>query len=148
MNPRTKTLFAILFGIPLLLAATCAVIVFVVSRAGSLEFSIHEKHGGSNVEVRLPAILVPVTMAFVRLPFNDELPCGGGNCGIPFGVVSGALSALSDCPDGVLVDINTAEDIVRIEKRAGRIVVYIDTPDETVSAAIPLRASGSVLAPI
>ena len=101
--------------------------------------------------MRLPAILVPMTMAFVRLPFNDDLPCGAGDCGVPFGVVSGALSALSDCPDGVLVDINTSEDIVRIEKRSARVsrgLHRAETPDETVNAAIPLRAAGSVLAPI
>ena len=145
MTPRTKTLFAILFGVPLLLAMTCAAVVFAVSRSGSLEVSIQEKHGGGNVHVRLPALLVPVTMAVVRLPFSGDCH---SDCGIPFGAVAGALHVLSDCPDGILVDMQTSDEIVRIEKRAGRLVVYIDTPDETVNAAIPLGAARSALAAI
>jgi hypothetical protein len=35
-----------------------------------------------------------------------------------------------------------------VEKRSGRLVVQIDTPNETVSAAIPLGAARSVLSVI
>ena len=145
MKPRTKTLFAILFGIPLLLAASCAAVVFAVSRSGSLEFSVHEKHGGGHVRVRLPALIVPVTMAFVRMPFTCDIQ---EDCDIPMGVLSGVLGDLADCPDGVLVDMRTSEELVLVEKRSGRLVVRIDTPDETVSAAIPLGAARSVLSVI
>ena len=147
MKPHTKTLFAILFGVPFLLAGLCAAVVFAVSRSGSLELSIHQKGGGGQVQVRLPALLVPMTMALARLPLHgccDQ----DGDCTIPWNVVSNSLQALSDCPDGVLVDMRTSEDVVRIEKHAGRLVVYIDTPDETVNAAIPLGTARAVLAPI
>lgn len=143
-KPRTKTLFAILFGIPLLMAASCAAVVYAVGHSGSLEVSVHEKHGGGHVRVRVPALIVPVTMAFVRMPFAD---CHQ-NCDIPWSVVSSVLHDLHDCPDGVLVDIRTSEEVVLIEKKSGRLVVQVDTPDESVSAMIPLGAARAALSVI
>jgi hypothetical protein len=145
MKPRTKTLFAILFGIPLLMAASCTAVVYAVSHAGSLEVSIQEKHGGGHVRVHVPAIIVPVAMAFVHLPFAGDCH---GDCGVPMGVVSNVLRDLGDCPDGVLVDMHTSDEVVFVEKRAGRLVVQIDTADETVSAAIPLSTARAVLSVI
>jgi hypothetical protein len=145
MKPRTKTLFAILFGIPLLLAASFTAVVFAVSHSGSLEVSVHEKNGGGQVRVRLPALIVPVAMAVVQFPFSCDLE---NDCGLPPGLMANVLRDLSDCPDGVLVDMRTSDEVVLVEKRSGRLVVQIDTPNETVSAAIPLGAARSVLSVI
>jgi hypothetical protein len=145
MKPRTKTLFAILFGIPLLLAASFTAVVYAVSQSGSLEVSVHEKHGGGHVRVRLPALIVPVTMAVVRFPFSCDLE---NDCGLTPGLMANVLRDLADCPDGVLVDMRTSDEVVLVEKRSGRLVVQIDTPNETVSAAIPLGAARSVLSVI
>jgi hypothetical protein len=145
MKPHTKTLFAILFGIPLLLAASCAAVVYAVGHAGSLEVSIHEKHGGGHVGVRLPAVVVPMAMAIVHLPFTADCH---SDCSVPMGVVSNVLHDLADCPDGVLVDMRTSDEVVFVEKKEGRLVVHIDTEDETVSAAIPLSTARAVLSVI
>ncbi|HET9886978.1 MAG TPA: hypothetical protein VFR10_05650 [bacterium] len=145
MKPRTKTLFAILFGIPLLMAASCAAVVYAVGHAGSLELSIHEKHGGGHVGVRLPALVVPMAMAVVHLPFTANCH---SDCDLSMGVVANVLRDLADCPDGVLVDMRTSGEVVFVEKREGRLVVKIDTADETVSAAIPLSTARAVLSVI
>jgi hypothetical protein len=145
MQPRTKTLFAILFVIPLVFAGLGAYGVYRIQRAGSLELSIQEKGGGCNVHVSLPAILVPIAVNFARTacPASDVLGFRDDR-DIPVGAVRDVLDALADAPDGVFVEIQTGDEVVLVEKRAGRLLVDVDTRDEKVRAAVPLDAARSL----
>lgn len=141
--PRTKTLFVILFGIPLLLAALGAGVVWAICRQGTLEFSMHGKAGGAHVGVQVPAILVPIALHMASAFPPAECLRHNLKGNEHFEVVREMLAALEDAPDGILVDVRTREELVLIEKRAGRLLVSIDTPDENVQASMPLRAARS-----
>ncbi len=149
MTPRTKTLFAILFGIPLLMAASCAAGIIAVQRAGKIEVSIHEKGGGADIGISAPAILIPVAihLAKASCPFPGAF-AWHDHADIPAGLVGDLLVALEGSPDGVLVEMRTDDEVVLVEKRAGKLLVDIDTPDDTIRAAVPLGAARSILSVI
>jgi hypothetical protein len=142
-------LFVILFGIPLVMAAFTAASIAMISRAGTLEVSIHQKGCGGHIGMRLPAAILPAAMAIASVSIPRDAECEShsismGQREVPCDVLAAALAELPHCPDGVLVEIRTREEVVLVEKRAGRLIARIDTPDETVSAAIPLHAARSL----
>lgn len=142
---RTKTLFAILFGLPLLLAGIISLAVFQVGRFGDLEVAVHGKDEGCNVRVRIPALVVPVAVQVARCAVPDIAWKLRHEAGVPSAVARDVIEALADAPDGVLVEMRNGDEIVVIEKRGGRVLVEIDTPDETVHAAVPIGAARSLL---
>jgi hypothetical protein len=149
-KPKSRALFAILFGVPILLLVPVWLVGSNIYRAGSIEFAVLEKGpDGCHISGKVPAILVPAAVHFmpsvVIEEAGQEIRCDVGNA---VEIVQAAARELSRCPDGVLVDVRTSCEIVTIEKRNGRIVIDVDTPDEAVRAAVPLSAVSSFLAAI
>ena len=150
MKAKPRTLFAILFGIPILLLAPAWVIGSKLGHAGTIEFTVHEKGpDGCQIAGSVPAILVPaaihLTPHSALEEIRRELRCEFGDAAQ---MARAALEELSRCPDGILVDIRTPTEVVTIEKRDGRIRVDVDTPDEKVQAAVPLQTMRSFLSAI
>ncbi len=145
-NPaRTKTLFAILFGVPLLLAAAGAFLAFQIGRFGDLEIAVHGKCAGSNVRVRVPALVVPVAVQIARSALPDFSHKVSAEMELPPGLARDVFDVLADCPDGVFVEVRTIDEVVLVEKQGSRILVTVDTPDESVHAAVPIAAARSLL---
>jgi hypothetical protein len=143
---RTKTLFAILFGIPLLMAASCAAGFIMIQRAGTIEVSIHEKSGGTHIGMSMPAIVVPVVLHLAK----NACPVPGAfgfhdHADVPIDFVREVLDVLADSPDGVLVDVRTEDEVVLVEKRGARLLVDIDTREDKIHAAVPLSTARSIL---
>lgn len=150
MKAKPRTLFAILFGIPILLLAPAWVIGSKLGHAGTIEFSVHEKGpDGCQISGSVPAILVPAAVRLtpdsVLEEVRHELRCELGDAAE---MARAALEELSRCPDGILVDVRTPTEVVTIEKRDGHIRVDVDTPHEKVQAAVPLQTMRSFLSAI
>ena len=141
MPSKPRTLFAILFGVPILLFIPVWVIGSSVYQAGTIEFSVHEKGpNGCQISGSIPAAVVSALDEI-----RHEMHCEIGDA---TKIVEAALNELSRCPDGVLVDVRTDTEVVTIEKRNGSIRVDVDTPGEKVQASVPLSAMRSFISAI
>ena len=112
MNSKPRTLFAILFGVPLLLLVPAWIVGSSVYQAGSIEFSVHEKGPhGCQVSGKVPAILVPAAMHFaptcVIEDARREMECEIGDA---LEIVRAATRELARCPDGVIEAIESTMD--------------------------------------
>jgi len=146
----SKKLFAILFGIPILLVAPMALLGASVVRNGVVNVEVLEKgEHGTSVEVKIPGAVVPVAMHFLPECVVNDVRCEmDEEARAALAVARGALRALGRSPDGVYVDVRSRDEIVRVEKSGNDLRVYVDTPDEVIRVSIPIRVAGSVLAAI
>lgn len=148
MNRQTRSLILLLFGVPALLVVPIVLLGSTLFHAGSIEFEVHEK-GGTSIGGSIPASMIPVALHLAPAHVMDEVRCEvRGELGEHLDIVNAALKAISRCPDGVLVDVLSGDEIVRIEKREGRLEIFVDTPSETVRAGVPLHTVASVLSSI
>ena len=145
MRPRSRMLFAILFGLPLLIVLPLAFLGASVFCPGIVEVHVHEKSpNGQQVDVLVPATFLPAAMKFT--------PLGAiASCHIEpearraIRVAGQLLKEMEDAPDGVYVDVRSHDEVILIEKKNGTLRVEVDTPDEVVHASAPLKAVRSVL---
>ncbi|MGH2569810.1 MAG: hypothetical protein ACRDGR_01205 [bacterium] len=149
MRSKSLALFAILFGAPIVLLVP--VWIFAPRLPlGSIEFDVQEKGPyGCRVSGSVPAMLIPAAVRLApRCAMDDIRREIRGELGDGVEIVEAALRELARCPDGVLVDVRTATEVVKVEKRDGRLRVHVDTPCETVRAVVPLDAVRSFVSAI
>lgn len=142
MKKRNRMLWTILFGVPALIVLPLALVGSSVMTAGSIDISVVEKNGGgSSVGIHIPALLAPAAVHLMPEVTVDDIRMEMGPEARQALVLAGAvIGELEKLPDAVFVDVMDDTDIVTIEKRSGRLHIYVDTPDETVKIEVPLRA--------
>lgn len=114
-----------------------------LSSEGVIHVRVHEKQpGGSNVNLMVPAALVPVTLHFVHY---DDLAQASRNLRPYLPIIDAAIPALHDSPDGVLVEVVDATDHVVVSKISGSIVVDVNDNEDVVHVALPLCAAHSAI---
>jgi hypothetical protein len=114
-----------------------------LSSEGFIYVNVQEKHpGGSHVNVFVPAALVPTALHFVP-KHNFAASCQEMREALP--IIDAAFPALSDSPDGVLVEVRDPGEHVLVTKHGGAIVVDVNDPDETVHVSVPLIAAQSAI---
>jgi hypothetical protein len=148
MKSGSNRLLAILFGLPILLVLPIVLLGSSIHRSGVIELSILEKsHDGTSIEVRIPGAIVPVAMHLIPDVTIDGVRREmGPEAREAIGIARTALRSIGQAPDGVFVDVQTPDEIIRVEKRDGKIRVIVDTPDEAVRISVPLPVASSVLA--
>lgn len=144
---RSRSLWLILFGVPLLLIVPVVLIGSSMWNSGMIHVQVHEKcGGGTSFGAHVPAAIVPVALQFAPDEVWDEIRSElGSEAPQAVPILRAALRELSRCPDGVLVDVQSRDEIVSIEKKRGAIEIYVDTPDEVVRISVPLGSVGTVL---
>lgn len=150
MNPQTRNLLLILFGVPLLLIGPVMVLGSSIFQPGTIDFEVHEKgRHGSSIEATIPAAMVPVALHLTPKHVMDEVRHEiHHEVGDHGKTIRALLKEISRCPDGVFIDVQTDTEFVRIQKRDGRIEVTVDTPDELIRASVPLHTVASVFSAI
>lgn len=148
MKKRNRTLWAILFGIPALIVIPLALAGSKVITAGSIDIDVIEKTGaGSSVGIHVPAAVVPVAVHLMPQVTVDDIRMEMGPEALEaLRIADAVMGELARVPDGVFVDVMDRTDIVRIEKRAGKLHIYVDSPTETVRVEVPIRAVRQTLA--
>lgn len=149
---RKGGLWVVLFGIPALLVLPVAIIGSGIYAPGTIDVQVVEKGGGgTSLGLHVPAMIVPAALRLlpectiddIRVDLDDEARQA-------LRIAGAVMEKLEECPDGVFVDVQDATDVVTIEKRNGQILVYVDTPDETVRCSMPIgtirRTIGTVAA--
>lgn len=148
MKRGSNRLLAILFGLPILLVLPIVLLGSSIHRAGTIEISVLERgHDGTSIDMKIPGALVPVALHLLPEVTIDGVRREiGPEAQEAIGIARVALRSIGRAPDGVFVDIQSPDEIVRVEKRDGRIRVLVDTPDEAVRISVPLPVASSVLA--
>lgn len=110
----------------------------VVMQDGIISVNVREKHpGGHHIWFAAPGSLVPFALKLA--PARDlQEHMRDSRQWMP--VAKAALDALANSPDGVFVQVDSAEQHVRVQKSWGRLLVDVDDPGEEVHLAIPIRA--------
>lgn len=112
-----------------------------VYQYGVVKVYVEEKRpGGERIRLWVPGVLAPVALKLVpdeelRLPpeARQWMP-----------VLHTASEELRRLPDFTLVEVKNPREHVRIEKRAGALVIDVVSQDETVHVSLPLRVVTSV----
>lgn len=144
-RPRTGVLFAIVFGLPILLALPIGLFGAKIYQTGTLAVHVVEKGvDGTRVDVVAPAAILPMAAAVVPFCRIDGESVDPEIRAAMHDAVD-ILTAMRDAPDGVYVDVRTRTEMVRIEKRGGIVEIEVDTPEELVRTSIPLEAVRSAL---
>ena len=148
MRPQGRKLFLIVFGIPLLLAVPFVLLGTTVIREGMMEVHVAERGpGGHNLDVRVPAAIVPAAAGIVRACGLGDDDCRlDPDARAAIRVAGDILGVLGSTPDGVLVEVRTLDEYVLIEKRGRMLHVSVDSPDDVVKVKLPLGAARSALA--
>jgi hypothetical protein len=114
-----------------------------LSSEGFIYVKVHEHQpGGTNINVLVPAALVPATLRFVP---NHDLAQASRDLRPYLPAIDAAIPALADCPDGVLVEVVDPGEHVLVRKSGGSIVVDVKDAGETVHVSVPLRAARSAI---
>lgn len=142
MKKSNRMLWAILFGVPMLIVLPLALAGSSVLTPGDIDVRVIDKTGGgSSVGIHVPALLVPAAVHLMPQVTVDDIRMEmGPEAEMALELAAAVLGELDNVPDGVFVDIMDRTDIVTIEKRAGKLLIYVDTPEETVKVEVPIRA--------
>lgn len=143
----SRKLFAILFGLPLVLVLPVALLGASVLHTGVLEIEVVEKgEGGTSVGVKVPGAILPVAMHLIPDVALDDVRCEiDAETRAALDVARVALGSIARGPDGVYVDVRSRDEVVHVMKEGDTLRVFVDTPSEVVRVSVPLRVVGSVL---
>jgi hypothetical protein len=112
-----------------------------LSSEGFIHVKVHEKQqGGTNVNLVVPAALVPVALKFVP---NNHLTEASEDLRPYLPMIDAGVPALVECPDGVLVEVRDNDEHVLITKSGGSLVIDVNDGADTVHVSVPLRAAQS-----
>jgi hypothetical protein len=134
---RARLSFTLFIAFVILCAAAVTGLALGVYSLGSIEVSM-KGHGcgGDDIELRIPAALA---QAALMLTPND-LICGGRQAMFDkMPLASAVCRALQDTPDFVLVEVETADEHVRVEKRGHALFIDVNCPEETVRVRVPVK---------
>ena len=124
-------------------AGTALVGVAALSSEGFMHVKVHEQHvGGTNIDLVVPAALVPTTLRFVP---KRHLAEASENLRGYLPILDTAIPALQESPDGLLVEVVDSQSQVRITKRGGSLDVDVRDSGDVVHVSAPLRAVQSAI---
>ena len=138
---RYVALALLVFLMPVFAFATA------VAATGTVTVSVHEQgDDGVRVYVPVPALLIDLAVfAAPRLMPADALAEVRAEIE-PFRAGLEALAReIEDCPSGVLVDVQTPDEHIRVTKNWRSFEVEVDSEDTDVRVSIPARLASRVL---
>jgi hypothetical protein len=103
---------------------------------GAITLRVEEhKADGTNLRLVVPASAVSLG---VWLAPEEKLREAAAKSRDVLPALKVAARELERCPDFVLVEVQNPREHVRIEKRGGRLLIDVESPDETVRVGVPL----------
>jgi hypothetical protein len=140
MTRGTRLLLGIVIGGALLCLATLGAGAAAVYHGGTVAVEIDDD--GNRFRLNLPAGLVGAAIALTPAHALDEVTAEVR----PFlPAVEAGWEELLATPDFVLVEVQSADEHVRVEKSGSRLEISVDSPDGQVRVGVPLRTVGSLL---
>jgi hypothetical protein len=134
---------AILGGAGVLVLGGMVAASAAVYQAGAVRVSIDEKTPeGHHIHFIAPAAVVPIGLKFVP---NDALREASSEVRPWLPAIEIAVTELEKYRDFTLVEVDDAQDHVRIRKLGQTMVIDVDSTDARVHVSFPLRTAMSAL---
>lgn len=110
----------------------------VLMQDGVISVNVREKHpGGHHIFFVAPGALMPWG---IKLAAARHIRLDGNDAREWMPLARSAIEALERSPDCVFVQVDSAEEHVRIEKSGRRLQIDVDDPNDEVHLAVPLGA--------
>ncbi len=140
MKRKNRVALLFLGGILLLVGITAGALASAVMDKGTIEILIQEKGtDGNRISIQVPGALVSAALLcvpnhLIRCEIEDDLD----DLGKYLRLVSTVCDELAKLPDFVMVEVDERDEHVRITKEGSRLVVHVESDDESVFVALPL----------
>jgi hypothetical protein len=134
MSSTARLILAIGAGIILLMVVTVGAAVAAVYNAGTVDVDVSHA-ADSHVSVALPAGLLNLAIALVP---DDVISDVTEELEPVWPTIEAAARELHRAPDFVLLEVESGDEHVLIEKRDGRMVIVVEEDGERFSVALPL----------
>ena len=126
----------ILAKIGLGITGTLAVAAGYTMHEGMVRVSVDEhRANGDHVHLMVPAALIPVAM---KLAPRDAMQDAARQAGPWMPLVQQFAKELSKFPNAELVEVRDADEHVVIHTQNGKLLIDVESSDETVHVACPL----------
>lgn len=124
--------------VTLLFALTSALLFagFVQAHALSGWIGVRVQDDDVDFAIQLPAAMARLALVFVPDRVWREVRTDIGEWGP---AVQSAFGELEGCDDAVLVQVESADEIVHVRKSGGRFQISVSTPEEQVDIRVPTR---------
>ncbi len=108
---------------------------------GLMSVRVHEhRPGGAEFSLTMPGSAVRAALGAVRfVPASVELDRATAELRRLGPGLRALGTAIEDCPDAVLVEVEDGHDHVVIEKRGGAFFIHAETDDADVEVRVPAR---------
>ena len=120
----------------------CGLLLFTLAgaafiSAGTVYVSVHQKGAdGINLSIPLPVNLAHIALSLIP---DEDLADARAELEPWLPLVDAVLSELARCPDGPLVEVEGPDETVTIVKQGRKLIVDVETRDESVHVSIPIR---------
>ncbi|MCP4548836.1 MAG: hypothetical protein GY835_20460 [bacterium] len=122
-----------------------AMLSWPIASAGMLRVNVDEADG-PNLNIFIPGILVNLAVHLVPdRVFDDIRREMGEETAKWWPAIEEACRHLENCPDAHLVDVETANETVLVLKRGRNLLINVDSGNERVRVALPVKVMGSVI---
>ena len=138
---RYVAIVLLIFLMPVFAFATA------VAATGTITVSVHERGAdGVNLYLPVPALLLDLAVFVApRLMPDDALAEARAEIA-PFRQGLEAIAVeLENCPNGVLVEVQTPTEHVRIAKTSRSFEIEVDSDDADVRVSVPVRLASRLL---
>ena len=148
MNAKPRSRFSryvafalLLFLMPVFAFATA------VAATGTITVSVHERgDDGVRLYIPVPALLIDLAVMAAPLVMPDDALAEARAEIEPFrDGLEAFAEELESCPSGVLVDVRTGEEHVRVTRSWRSFEIEVDSEDVDVKVSVPARLAGRLL---
>ncbi len=143
MTRRQKISLAAFVGVALIFAGTVTAFFLSFHNAGELAIDVREtKPGGDQVSVRIPGGLVKAALLLVP----DRVLCEPARAvrnRAP--LLRAATKELARSEDAVFVEVESADESVRVAKEGEHLVIRVESNEESIRVRVPMRLVGAIL---
>lgn len=146
MTRRAKILVAVIVGLTVAAAGTVAFAASAIYTGGAVEIDVGERSGGG-VSLSVPAGLAHLAIALAPDSVIDEALDEVRHEFEPFlPALRESWDVFVDTPDFVMVDVQSSDERVRIEKRGHQLLIEVGgRHDPGIRVAVPLRTIERIL---
>ena len=141
-SPRRRSPFLRYVAIALIVLMTpIFALATAVAATGTVTVSVHERGpDGTRVYVPVPALLLDVAVALAPMVIPDDALADARREIAPFrdGLMEMA-NQLENMPSGVLVEVESPDEYVRITKTWRSFEIEVDSEDTDVHVTVPAR---------
>jgi len=124
-------------------AGTLAVATVYTFREGTIRVDVDEhRSGGSHVHLWVPAALVPAAMHFVP---DDKLQEAAAHAHEALPIVKIVAKELGNYPNAEFVQVDSAEEHVKVSVRNGKVYVDVQDHGDEVHVAVPVSTIEDVI---